>query len=138
MPKFLFPRKVSSAAPSDVVKYSPAVQLGDQLYDQVVVLGTTYKTGFLVITKMYSPDVIEVGEILKIILRKGSVLLLLLLSDAARNSLGFFQALPKDTASLISYDSLVDYKPIIKRGDQSCYPFVLHHHVSHPSVDDGE
>jgi hypothetical protein len=120
------------------MKYSPAVQLGDQLYDQVVVRGTTYKTGFLVITKVFSPDVIEVGEILKIILRKGTVLLLMMLSDAARNNLGFFEALPKDTVSLVTYDSIVDYKPIIKRGDQSCYPFVLHHHVGHPPSGDGE
>jgi hypothetical protein len=39
---------------------------------------------------------------------------------------------------MVSYDSLADYKPIIKRGDSYTYPFVLHHHVSPPPVDEGE
>jgi len=105
------------------------VRDGDQLCDQVVILGTTYRPGFLVITKVVSPDVLEVGEILKVVLRNGRVLLLVMLSDAARNNLGFFEALPRDTVALTSYEALVDFKPIIKRGDSLCYPFVLHHHV---------
>jgi hypothetical protein len=135
-PKFLFPPKVSPATASDIVKYSPVVKSGDQLYNQVVVWGTTYRTGFLVITKVHSSEVIEVGEILKIVLRKDRVLLLLMLSDASRNNLGFFEALPKDTVTLASFESLLDYKPIIKRGDNICYPFVLHHHVCPPPFED--
>jgi len=137
-PKFLFPRKVSTASTSDILKYGGTVQLGDQIYDNVVISGTTYRAGFLVITKVFSEDVIEVGEIVKIVLRKSDVMMLVTLSKAARNTLGFFEALPSEAVSLLSYDSLMDYKPIIKRGDSYTYPFVLHHHVSPPPVDDGE
>ena len=129
MPKFMFPRKFVSASSSDVLKYSPMVKLGDQIYDSVVVRGTTYRAGFLVITKVLSEDVLQVGEILKIVLRKMDVLMMVILSMAARNSLGFFEALPSETVSLVSIDDLMDYKPIIKRGDSCTFPFVLHHHV---------
>jgi hypothetical protein len=137
-PKYLFLRKVSPATPNDVLKFSPMLKPGDQLSDQVLIRGTTYRPGFIVITKVFSSDVLEVGEILKIVLRKGRVLLLVMLSDAARNTLGFFEALPKDTVAMASYEALVDYKPIVKRGDTKCYPFVLHHHVGPPPFDDEE
>ena len=114
------------------------VKQGDQIYDSVVIRGTTYRAGFLLVTKVFSEDVLQVGEIVKIVLRKTDVLLLVMLSEAARNDLGFFEALPSETVAMVSYDSLADYKPIIKRGDSYTYPFVLHHHVSPPPVDDGE
>jgi hypothetical protein len=121
-----------------VVKFSPVLKDGDQLYHQVVILGTTYRPGFLVITKAISHDVLEVGEILKIIFRNGQVLFLVMLSDATRKDLGFFEALPRDTVALTSFEALVDYKPLIKRGDSICYPFVLHHHVGPPPLDNVE
>ncbi len=134
-PKFLFPRKVHTASASDIMKYGGTVKMGDQIYNNVVISGTTYRTGFLVITKVFSEDVLEVGEIVKIVLRKSDVMLLVMLSKAARNNLGFFEALPSEAVSLLSYDSLMDYKPIIKRGDSYTYPFVLHHHVGLPPYD---
>jgi len=114
------------------------VQLGDQIYDNVVISGTTYRAGFLVITKVFSEDVLEVGEIVKIVLRESDVMMLVMLSNAARNNLGFFEALPSEAVFLLSYDSLMDYKPIIKRGDSSTYPFLLHHHVGLPPSCDGK
>jgi len=111
---------------------------GDQISDSVVIRGTTYRAGFLVVTKVFCEDVLEVGEIVKIVLRKSSLHMLVLLSEAARNNLGFFEALPKESASLVTYDSLGDYKPIIKRGDGVIFPFVLHHHVGPPPFDDGK
>ena len=88
------------------------------------------------ITKVFSPDVLEVGEILKIVVRKNSVRFLVLLSEAVRNNLGFFEALPSDSVALPSYESLGDYKPIMKRADSTCFPFVLHHHVVPPPLDE--
>ena len=112
------------------------LQPGDQLSDLVMIRGTTYRAGFVVITKVFSPDVLQVGEILKIVVRKNRVLFLVILSEAARNHLGFFESLPLDTGTvaLASYKNLGDYKPLIKRADNVCYPFVLHHHVV-PSPD---
>jgi hypothetical protein len=119
----MFPRKFVSASSSKVLKYSPMVKLGDQIYNSVVVRGTTYRSGFLVISKVFSEDLLQVGEILKIVLRKQDVLMVVILSMAARNSLGFFEALPSETVAMVSF------KPIIKRGDSYTFPFVLHHHV---------
>ena len=128
----MFPRKFVSASSSEVLKYSPMVKLGDQIYDSVVVRGTTYRAGFLVISKVFSEDLLQVGEILKIVLRKQDVLMVVILSMAARNSLGFFEALPSETVAMVSYEDLADFKPIIKRGDSYTFPFVLHHHVGPP------
>jgi hypothetical protein len=114
------------------------VKPGDQLSDQVVIRGTSYRAGFLLITKVYSEDVLQIGEALKVVLRKNTVLFLVTLSEAARNKLGFFESLPCDTVALVSYEALADYKPIIKRADNVCYPFVLHHHVGPPPFDDGK
>jgi hypothetical protein len=135
-PKYLFPRKVFPATENDIARFSPILKEGDQLYNQVVILGTTYRPGFLLITKVISSDVLEVGEILKIVFRNGEVLFLLILSDAARNNLGFFEALPREQVTLTTFEALADYKPIIKRGDSTCYPFVLHHHVGPCSLPD--
>jgi hypothetical protein len=121
-----------------VLKYAPLVKQGDQIYDSVVIRGTTYRAGFLLVTKVFSEDVLQMGEIVKVVLRKTDVLLLVMLSEAARTDLGFFEALPSESLALVSYDSLADYKPIIKRGDSYTYPFVLHHHVSPPPVNDGK
>jgi len=138
-PKYLFPRKVCPVSISDIEKYSSMVQLGDQISDSVVIRGTTYRAGFLVLTKAFSEDLLQVGEVVKIVLRKSSLLMLVVLSEAVRNEkLGFFEALPSEKVSLVSYDSLADYKPIIKRGDSHIYPFVLHHHVSPPPFEDGK
>jgi hypothetical protein len=110
---------------------------GDLVSDQVVINGTCYRTGFIIITKVFSEDVLQVGEILKIVVRKNSVQFLVLQSEAARNKLGFFESLPSDRVALASYKTLEDYKPLIKRADNVCYPFVLHHHVVPLPLDDG-
>ncbi len=128
-PEYLFPRKISPATPADLGNYSSLLEPNDQLSDLVVIRGTTYRVGFVVITKVYSPDVLQVGEIIKIVIRKSRVLFLVILSEAARNQLGFFESLPLDTVAVTSYKTLGDYKPIMKRADNVCYPFVLHHHV---------
>lgn len=128
-PAFVFPRKCSPPTDADLGKYSPFVQPDDQLSDKVVIRGTTYRTGYLVITKVFSCDVLEVGVILKVIVRKNSVRFLVVLSEAVRHRLGFFESLPLNTVRLTHYKALADFKPLFKRADNACYPFVLHHHV---------
>lgn len=137
-PVYLFPRKCFPAAPIDILNYTPMLKPGDQLSDQVVIRGTSYRAGFLVITKVFSDDVLQVGEILKVVVRKNRVHFLVTQSEAARNKLGFFESLPSDTVALSAYEALGDYKPIIKRADSTCYPFVLHHHVVPPPLGDGK
>jgi hypothetical protein len=131
-PEFVFPGKCSTANERDCLMFSPLVKHGDQLCEKVVVKGTDYNVGHVVITKVHSSDVLQVGTILKVVMRQTSVLFLVELSEAARNKLGFFETLPSDTVELVDYNNLADYKPVIKRGSNKCYPFVLHHHVPTP------
>jgi hypothetical protein len=118
-----------------MAKYSPLVRFGDQLSEKVIIRGTTYRTGYVIITKVYSCDVLQVGTILQVIMRKNAVLFLILLSESVRNKLGFFESLLLDTVDLVQYEKLADFKPIIKRGDNASFPFVLHHHVPAPLGD---
>jgi hypothetical protein len=135
-PVFLFPRKCSPATNSDLSIFSPLVLPGDQLSEQVTIKGTTYRAGYVIVTKVFSSEVLEVGTILKILFRKNAVMFLVNLSEAVRNRLGFFETLPLNIVSLAHYQKLGDYKPLIKRSDNSCYSFVLHHHIVSPPVDD--
>jgi hypothetical protein len=129
MPVFVFPGKCSPANDRDFLMFSPLVQLGDQLCEKVIIKGTDYKVGHVVVTKIYSSDVLQVGTILKVVMRQTSLLFLVQLSEAARTKLGFFESLPSDTVELVDYKELADYKPVIKRGNNKCFPFVLHHHI---------
>lgn len=128
----MFPGRCSSASTEEVSKYSPLVEFGDQLSERVVIHGTTYRAGCVVITKVYSSDVLEVGTVLKVLLRRSAVLFLVLLSEAARTKFGFFETLPLNKMDLVQYEKLADFKPLVKRGDNTCFPFVLHHHVPTP------
>jgi hypothetical protein len=120
------------------MKHAPMLKPGDQVSDQVVIRGTSYRSGVIVVTKVFSEDVLQVGEVIKIVLRKSTVMFLVMLSEAARNELGFFESLPSNTVALAAYETLGDYKPIIKRADNACYPFVLHHHLVPPPMNDGK
>jgi hypothetical protein len=131
-PAFIFPGKCSPANEKDFKMFSPLVKVGDQLCEKVHIKGTDYKVGHVVVTKIHSSDVLQVGTILKVVMRKTSLLFLVQLSDAARTKLGFFETLPLDTVDLVDYEKLADYKPVIKRGNNRCFPFVLHHHIPTP------
>jgi hypothetical protein len=133
-PVFLFPRKCAPPSPSDLSKYSPFIHPDDQLSDKVVIRGTTYRTGNIVITQVFSCDILEVGTILKVVVRKNSVRFLVLLGEAVRHRLGFFETLPSNTVCLKHYKSLGDFKPLFRRGDNACFPFVLHHIVVPPPL----
>ena len=136
-PKYVFPRKHFPASPVDILKHAPMLKPGDLISDQVTIGGTCYRAGFLVITKVVNEDMLEVGEIIKIVMRKNSVMFLVIMSEAARNCLGFSESHPSNIVALSAYDSLGDYKPIIKRADNICFPFVLHHHVVPVPLDEG-
>jgi hypothetical protein len=102
----------------------------------VIIRGTTYRTGYVIVTKVYSSEVLEVGTILKVLFRKNAVMFLVTLSEAVRHRLGFFESLPLNKMSVAHYEKLGDYKPLIKRSDNACFYFVLHHHIVSPPVDD--
>jgi hypothetical protein len=76
-----------------------------------------------------SVDVLTVGVILHIVIRGERMLFVVSVHEAARSSFGFFQACPCDIVELLDYANLIDFKPLIKRDNSSCFKFVLHHHV---------
>lgn len=125
----MFPGKCQSASEAQLLQYSPLVTGGDLLSDKVTIKGTSYQAGHIVVTKVVSCDILEVGTIVNIVLRKDTVFFLLLQSQAARVKLGYFESLPSNTAILVKYDQLADFKPLIKRGANDCFIFVLHHHI---------
>ncbi len=123
-PTVVFPGQSSAE-----VENIPLLQSGDQVYDKVMIKGTNYSLGQVLILKVVSVDVLEVGTIEKVLFRNNTIFFLVKLSDAVRHRLGFFETLSLGTLQLIEFNNLADYKPLIKRGEGDFYPFILHHHV---------
>lgn len=105
---------------------------GDIVSDKIEIKGTNYRVGHVLVTKVISSDILEIGTVLEIVLRENVVLFLLEMSHGARTRLGFFEALPTETVKLVGYKDLADFKPLVKRGANISFPFVLHHHLPTP------
>ena len=60
-PKIQFPAKKTSPSEQQLHTFAGLLQSSDLLTDEVIVTGTTYKTGRLVVTAVTSSDVIEAG-----------------------------------------------------------------------------
>jgi hypothetical protein len=103
-------------------------RVGDILTDKIVVKSTLYRVGHVVITEVQSEDVLQAGEILKIVVRQGRVFLLVKLYACARARFRYFDCLPKNIA-LVRWSTLCDYKPLIRRSSEECPRFLLHHHL---------
>jgi hypothetical protein len=126
---FQFPGKTSPVSEVDLLTYSPLLQLEDFLTDKVIAKGTSYSEGQILVIKAHSADVLEVGLIMKIVIRKDTLLFLVSVHDAARNRFRFFQSLPAEKVDIVNFENLADYKPLVRRGDNICFPFILHHHI---------
>jgi ketopantoate hydroxymethyltransferase len=105
---------------------------GDLLTDKAEAGGTSYRVGQLVVTKVYSADVLVVGDILRFVVRNDSLLLVISVHDAIRHQFQFFQACPRGLTEIVDYKNLADYKPLIKRDASTCFRFFLHHHIPTP------
>jgi hypothetical protein len=97
--------------------------------DKVNVWGTCYKAGHLVVTEVICKDVLVVGVVENVVVRRGKVLFLVSLHDSARDSLNIFQSCPQNKVKLVAYSSLPDFKPLIKRGEGESFSFLLHHYL---------
>jgi len=93
-----------------------------------MVKNVQYKIGHLVVLKVFSENYIQVGRILKVVIRKGEVFLLVRRYECVRSSYRYFDGLPVDIA-VINFTSVCDYKPLICRSDEECPKFLLHHHL---------
>jgi hypothetical protein len=128
----MFPGKSCPASDADMSTYGQLLKPSDVLSDKVVTKGTDYTVGNIVVIEVLSSAVIRVGVILRIVFRKGQLFFLVSLHDAARNRFGFFESLPCNQLTVVKASHLADYKPLIKRGDNTCFPFILHHHLPTP------
>jgi hypothetical protein len=127
-----FPGKKVPPSEADLLQFPGLLQREDLLANKVVAKGTLYHAGPIVVTKVHSQDVLEVGEIQNIVVRQSSIFFLVSLYNAARNRFKYFESLPTNKVAMVAYTKLADYKPLVKRSNNLCFPFVLHHHL--PSV----
>jgi adenylate kinase len=112
--------------------YGPLLDPGDLIADKVDVTGTTYRRDQIVVTSVNTADLITVGVILDIVVRKNRLLFIVDLHDAIRAPFRFFQACPCDKVQIIDYHFLCDFKPLYKRDRSINFSFFLHHHIPTP------
>ena len=131
-PEVLFPSKKEQPTEDQLTMWSGLVSAGDLLTDNAMVSGTVYRIGQIVVTAVSCSDLITVGEVIQLILRRKSLLFVVSVHDAIRTPFGFWQACPSNKVDIIDQRSLGDFKPLFKRDDSNCFRFVLHHHLPTP------
>jgi hypothetical protein len=124
-PEVRCPGKCTLATVDDIKLYSPLLFPGDLLTEKIQVKGTLYRVKHIVVLEVCSKDVLKIGVLQQVVLRKKQVLFIVSLHDAARNNFRFFQTVPCHALNIVPVEKLADYKPLIKRGN--C--FILHHHI---------
>jgi adenylate kinase len=112
--------------------YGPLLHHGDLVTDKAVVTGTRYLRDQIVVTSVETEDLITVGVILDLVVRRDRLLFILSLHEAVRTPLRFFQACPMDKVQVVDYQLLSDFKPLYKRSHSSNFYFFLHHHLPTP------
>lgn len=127
-PEIEFPGKKSTPAKCGDSVLKQFFIHNDVLVDKVTIKNTLYKVGHLVVTKVESDNVLQVGKILKIVVRRNEVYLLLKHYESARTKFQYFDAYPLNIG-LVKYDSVCDYKPLVCRTEEECPRFLLHHHL---------
>lgn len=104
----------------------------DLLTTTAVAYGTTYAVDNVVVTKVHSCDVITVGVIQHVVMRKTRLLFVTTLHDAARTEFSFFRACPNGQVDCVDHKKLSDHKPLVKRDGGINFRFLLHHHLPTP------
>ncbi len=99
---------------------------------KVTIKGTDYDVGYLVVLEVLTSDVLVIGEIEKVVVRKSNILFIVSVHDAARQEFQFFKTSPRQKLAVVKQVSLADYRPLMKRGHGTSFPFVLHHHLPTP------
>ena len=127
-PEVQFPSKKYTSAECGHSLPRDMFHKNDVLTDKIIVKNTLYKVGHLVVRRVESDNVIEVGKILKIVVRNSEVLLLMTRFECARTRFNYFDAHPLDIV-LESYSTVCDFKPLICRAVEECPRFLLHHHI---------
>ena len=76
---------------AEVFTYGSLLKTGDLLADSVTVKGTTYKVDHILVTTVRCKDALEVGVVLKVVLRAAGVFFFVTLYEATRNRFSFFR-----------------------------------------------
>lgn len=129
VPSIQFPSKLQLPSEGDGIIPAGVFHLGDLVTDKVIVNGTKYRVGQIVVKEVMTDNFLVVGVILKVVVRGTAVYFLIILHEAVRNIFGVFDTLPLNTVETVAYTALEDYKPLIARGGPKCFQFVLHHHL---------
>ena len=104
----------------------------DLVCSEISVDGIKYQNGDIIVN-----DVLEGGEnltvglIKTILVKSNTVSFVIKQFVAVKNSLGFFES--KDVTAetlLVDQSNLADWKPLIMRGSETKFLFVLHHYIS--------
>ena len=104
----------------------------DLFFSDIFINNQVYKNGDLIVLHVYNPDLITVGLIQTILLKNRKVYFVVQKYTASRNVLQYFESndIIDSFSTFHESSTLVDYKPLIKRGTTKKFVFVLHHHLS--------
>ena len=128
----LFPHPPTRPSPEEIGTFGNLLKESDLITDKVTIKGTSYVVGFIVVLEVVSADVLLVGEIEKVVIRKSNVHYIASIHEAARNKFLFFESSPRHQMRIVRHVSLADYKPLFKRFRGPSFPFILHHHLPTP------
>jgi hypothetical protein len=131
-PRFEFPGKTAPPTLYEINTYGGLLLPGDLLTATAIAAGTKYISGHILVTSVTSEDVITVGVILQCVIRKNNLLFIVSMNDAVRTNMKFFHACPQGKVDIVNYAQLSDFKPLVKRDHNTCFRFVLHHHLPVP------
>lgn len=128
-PEIRFPGKKWSILETDGNLPIHLFSRQDVVADRVVVKNTLYRSGNVVALDMYTNDAMLVGVIVKIVIKNNKLHFLVSVHECVRHKMRFFEAFPLEVLKIIPYKRIKNFKPLIRRGDEECFRFVLHQHI---------
>jgi hypothetical protein len=115
-----------------LVKLNEFMTRDDHICSDIQVDGIKYQTGALLVTEVLDGgDSLKVGLLKIVLIKDGKVFFVVKQFVAEKKHLGYYESKHVDTEFLFrNADTLADSKPLIMRGTETKFQFVLHHHIS--------
>ena len=104
----------------------------DLVSESIQVKGQKYSNGDLVVLCILDCDNLEVGLIKAVLIKGSRAFFIVQRYKAKRNIMQYFVCRkPSEVVlEIVECHKLVDFKPLMKRGTQEYFCFVLHHFIS--------
>ena len=104
----------------------------DLVCSEITVNGIKYQNGDLIVNEVIDGgDALKVGIVKTILVKSNQVFLVNKQYVAVRESLGYYESKYVDTEILVlAHSNLADIKPLIMRGTETKFQFVMHHYIS--------